>query len=207
MSKKAVQIPEGYRMDADGRLVPESMVKPIDLTRDELVAGLIAEAKQHSAEIARFKADTFDRIAAFVEQSAREYRTRLGGKKGNVTLVSFDGRYKIVRQVSETIHFDERLQVAKHLIDECIERWSEGSRDEIRVLVNDAFQVNKEGGLNVGRVLGLKKLNIKDPQWTKAMKAIADSVRTSASKTYVRFYERAEGSDQYKPISLDAASA
>ena len=29
-------IPEGYRQDAKGCLVPESMIKPIDRARDEL---------------------------------------------------------------------------------------------------------------------------------------------------------------------------
>ena len=30
-------IPEGYRVDAQKRLIPESMIKPIDLERDALV--------------------------------------------------------------------------------------------------------------------------------------------------------------------------
>ncbi|WP_235550497.1 DUF2786 domain-containing protein, partial [Pseudomonas aeruginosa] len=31
------RVPAGYRMDAKGRLVPEEMIKPIDLERDRLV--------------------------------------------------------------------------------------------------------------------------------------------------------------------------
>ncbi|XLM22760.1 DUF3164 family protein, partial [Chromobacterium piscinae] len=31
-------IPEGYKQDGKGRLVPISIIKPIDLTRDEFVA-------------------------------------------------------------------------------------------------------------------------------------------------------------------------
>ena len=30
-------IPEGYREDRNGRLVPEAQIKPIDLARDQLV--------------------------------------------------------------------------------------------------------------------------------------------------------------------------
>ena len=38
--------------------------------------------------------------------------------KGNVTLTSYDGKYKIQRAIAEYLHFDERLQVAKELIDD-----------------------------------------------------------------------------------------
>ncbi|HVT36073.1 MAG TPA: DUF3164 family protein, partial [Nevskiaceae bacterium] len=184
-----------------------SMVKPIDKTRDQLVRELISQAQRVSSAIAAFKKSTFDEVAAFVELSAGEYGIKLGGAKGNVTLVSFDGRYKIVRQVQDSLVFDERLQAAKALIDQCIQEWSQGSRDEIRVLVNDAFQVNKEGQINTGRVLGLKRLAISDAKWQQAMQAIADSVRVACSRSYVRFYERVGETDQYKPISLDLASA
>ena len=37
-------IPAGYRRDAQGRLVPEAMIKPLDLARDQLVLDLVARA-------------------------------------------------------------------------------------------------------------------------------------------------------------------
>ena len=84
--------------------------------------------------------------------------------------------------------------------------WSEGSRDEIKVLVNDAFRVDREGRINTGSVLGLRRLEIKDEKWQRAMTAISDSVRVDGSKPYIRFYERAEGSDEYVAIPLDFAA-
>jgi hypothetical protein len=39
------------------------------------------------------------------------------------------------------------------------------------------------------------------------MQAIADSVRVASSKAYVRIYERVGDTDDYRPISLDVASA
>lgn len=198
--------PDGYWTDQSGRLVPENMVKPIDRARDALVTELVARARLVADALAKFKAEAFDDIGAFVDLSAEEYGIKRGGTKGNVTLLSFDGRYKIVRQYQDHLVFDERLQAAKQLIDECIQDWSNGSRDEIKALVNDAFQVNKEGNINTGRVLGLKRLNIADSKWLRAMQAIADSVQVAATKPYIRLYERVGSSDQYTPISLDLAS-
>lgn len=199
-------IPAGYWQDGEGRLIPENMVKPIDRARDELVRELVGKAKAASTVLTDFKVKAFGDIGAFIEMSGEQYGVKLGGVKGNVTLLSFDGRFKIVRQIQEHLVFDERLQAAKQLIDECIQTWTEGSSDEIKALINDAFQVNKEGKINTARVLGLKRLNINDEKWLRAMTAIADSVQVAGSKPYIRLYERVGDTDQYQPIILDVAA-
>lgn len=199
-------IPEGFWKDAKGCLVPESMIKPIDRTRDELARDLGQRAKAMSAALRDFKTTVFNEINAFVDLSAEQYDVKLGGKKGNLTLYSFDGAIKIQVAIAEHMVFDERLQAAKHLIDECIVEWSQGSRDEIKVLVQAAFQTDKEGKINTGRVLALRRLDIRDEKWQKAMQAISESLQVVGSKEYIRFYERVGESDQYQPISLDLAA-
>ncbi len=199
-------IPEGYRADAKGCLVPESMIKPIDRARDGLVQELARQAKGVSDGLRDFKAKVFGDINAFVDLSAEQYDVKLGGKKGNLTLFSFDGAFKVQVAIAEHMVFDERLQAAKHLIDECIIDWSQGSRDEIKVLVQSAFQTDKEGKINTGRVLALRRLDIRDEKWQKAMQAIGESLQVVGSKEYVRFYERIGNTDQYRPISLDVAA-
>ncbi len=199
-------IPEGFWKDAKGCLVPEGMIKPIDRTRDELARDLGQRAKAMSASLRDFKATVFNEINAFVDLSAEQYDVKLGGKKGNLTLYSFDGAIKIQVAIAEHMVFDERLQAAKHLIDECIVEWSQGSRDEIKVLVQSAFQTDKEGKINTGRVLALRRLDIRDEKWQKAMQAISESLQVVGSKEYIRFYERVGDSDQYQPISLDLAA-
>lgn len=201
------ELPAGYMQDAQGRLVPKSLVKPIDKARDQLVQELIAKAVAVNEALAKFKSSTFGDIAAFVDMSAEQYDTKLGGKKGNVTLFSFDGKFKVQFAVSENIQFDERLQAAKALIDECITEWSQGSSPEIQVLVQDAFKTDSEGNLNHGRILGLRRLEIADERWKRAMQAIGESVQVVGSKQYVRFYQRrADDTDQYEAIPLDMAA-
>lgn len=206
MNQQTQTIPAGYRKDASGRLIPETMIKPVDLKRDELVCVIAQEAKKVQETLRDFKVNVMHNINAFVDFSAQEYKVQMGGKKGNITLYSFDGAYKVQVAIAEHMVFDERLQAAKHLIDECITDWSQGSRDEIKVLVQDAFQTDKEGKINTGRVLGLRRLDIRDEKWATAMKAIGESLQVVGSKEYVRFYERIEGTDEYRPISLDVAA-
>lgn len=198
-------VPAGYLQDAQGRLVPESMVSAIDKLRDQTVLAIIDKARAINATLREFKADTFSDIAVFIETSAEQYDVKVGGTKGNVTLYSFDGRYKVIRAIQENIKFDERLKAAKALIDECITDWSVNSRDEIKVLVNDAFKVDREGDVNTNRVLGLRRLAIVDERWQRAMKAIGESFTVVGSRSYVRVYERVGDTDQYVAISLDVA--
>ncbi|MGE4191819.1 MAG: DUF3164 family protein [Pseudodesulfovibrio sp.] len=195
----------GYWKDARGNLIPESNVKDVDKLRDELVREQIGKAKKLSEEIARFKGCAMGDIEAFIKLSADKYDAKVGGKKGNVTMFSYDGQYKVIRQVAEHMTFDERLQAAKALIDECLREWTEDGRDEVKTIINDAFQVDQEGKINVGRILGLRRLEITDPRWLKAMQAISDSLQVVGSKPYVRFYER-QADDSYTPIPLDIAS-
>ena len=199
-------IPAGYRQDAQGRLIPESMIKPIDMERDTLVQALIASAQVLNKQIGDFKAKVFGDVGAFVQLSAEQYDTKVGGRKGNVTLYSFDGRYKVQVATADNIKFDERLQAAESLINACIDEWSQGSRPEIKVLVQQAFQTDKEGNLNTGRILALRRLEIDDERWQRAMKAIGESVQVVGSKQYARFYERIGDTDQYAAISLDIAA-
>lgn len=205
MNAALIDIPQGFRQDAKGRLVPENQIKPIDLERNDLVLALVEKARQQQQQLREFKALAFGDIAAFVQLSAEQYDVALGGNKGNLTLFSFDGKYKVVRQSQDSIRFDERLQAAKALIDECISDWAVGSNDNIKVLINDAFQVDKEGKISTGRVLGLRRLSISDDKWLKAMAAISDSIIVTDSKNYVRFYER-DDKGQYQAISLDFAN-
>lgn len=198
-------IPAGYWQSANGNLVPVSRVAAIDKDRSKLVEGLVEQAKKHSAALAEFKRNSMDAVDAFVERSAADYEVKIGGKKGNVSLVHFSGRYKVVRQMQESITFDERLQAAKALIDECILAWGKGGNANLRTLINDAFQVDQQGKISTGRVLGLRRHNITDATWQRAMAAIADSIQSVGSKPYIRFYERNDAGE-YVAISLDVAA-
>lgn len=199
------QAPQGYWVDAKGVLTPESLIKDIDRTRDNLVQEIIGRALELNKALTEFKLSGFSDIGAFVDLSANEYGVSLGGKKGNVTLYSFDGRYKIQRAMQDRIAFDERLQAAKSLIDECLSDWTEGARPEIHAIINRAFQTEKEGEVNTGAVLALRRLEIDDARWSKAMQAIGEAVQVVGSRSYIRVYERVGDSDQYRPISLDIA--
>ena len=199
-------VPPGYRRDAMGRLVPEELIGEVDKLRDALVLELAAMALEMSERLAEFKQRAFGDIQSFVDLSAEKYNVKRRGTKGNITLTSFDGSWRIVYSSHQRITFDERLQAAKAKIDECILDWSRNSSPEARALIQDAFRTDDEGRLQTGRILQLRRLQIDDPRWQEAMKAIGESVQVVGSTSYVRFYRRRGLSDQYDAVSLDIAA-
>lgn len=195
-----------YMQDCQGRLVHIDNVKEIDKIRDGLVRGIVIEARTHRNMMAKFKAVAMSEIDAFVEMSASDYGVSLGGRKGNLNLFSYDGKHKIQVQVAEYVVPDERLNAAKALIDKLLNSWTQGSRSEVKTIINDAFAVDQEGKFNLRRILGLRRLEIVDPDWKKAMDAISDSLQVIGSKRYIRVYERVGNEDKWQPISLDFAA-
>ncbi len=206
MTETQTDTPRGYWKDAKGSLVPVTKIKDIDKDRHQCVTTLAEAAKAESARLVAFKLTSMEAVNAFIERSLAEYEVAHGGKKGNVTLISFDGRYKITRTMQDAVVFDERLQAAKLLIDECAKTWSKGSNDNIKVLINHAFQVDKAGTVNTGRILNLRMLKIEDETWKRAMQAISDSMTVASTKAYIRFYELDPVSGDYTAISLDVAN-
>lgn len=201
----ATAIPDGYKADANGRLVPIDQIREIDIARDDLVNELVEGALKAQAAMRSFKQRTFEDIAAFIELSSERYDINVGGKKGNVTLYSYDGQYKIQRAISEHVQFDEGIQAAKALILECLDDWSEGANANLRILVDRAFEVDRDGNLSTNRILGLRRVKIDDSRWLRAMDAISDSLQIVGSKSYIRFYKRVGVSDRYEAIPLDIA--
>lgn len=206
MTARQKQIPAGYMANAQGHLVPIDNIDEVDQLRDALVREKVAGARELQQRMAAWKAETLADIESFVALSAERYDIQMGGRRGNITLTSFDGQHKLQIAVADRLTFDERIQAAKLLVDECIHDWTTGSRSEIKALVEHAFQVDKEGRINLGRVLALTRLAIDDDRWKRAMSAVRDSMQVSTTVAYLRVLERVEGTDRYQQIALDLAA-
>ncbi len=195
-----------YLRDAKGALVPLSAVKATDLLIDELVRKATGSAASIRDVLARFKRDAFTEVGEFQALLAQEYDAAIGGKKGNITLTTYDGCRKVQVQVSDILEFGPELQAAKTLIDECLGEWAAGSGAELRALVNRVFSVDKEGQINRAELFMLLRVEIADERWQRAMNAIRESIRVIGSRSYVRFYERDAADAAWRAIPLDIAA-
>lgn len=193
-----------FKQNAKGELIPIAKIKQIDTLRDEVIDSAFAKILPLRQQLAETKMAVVRDVNAFIDLSVEQYDAKRS-VKGNTTLTSFDGKRRVIIATADKLHFDERIQAAKALIDECLNEWSEGSREELKLFINAAFDVDKEGKINVRKVLELRRYEINDEKWQRAMNALSDSVHTQSSKEYIRFYERNDDTEEYELVSLDFA--
>ena len=197
------RVPDGCMENAVGHFVPIESIEAIDLARDQFVKGVIVKTKELAEVIEAFKRQLEADIQAFVDLSAEKYNVKAGAVSAKlVPLMTFDGRYKVTREIADQIDFNERLQIAKQLADECLEEWGETADYKVRAILADAFQTNRKGRINVKKLLGLRKFNFEEPKWKQAMAAVADAVTVVGTKPYYRMHER-DDDGNYNQIKID----
>ena len=196
-----------YMVDAKGSLTPISLIKAEDKLEDQTVRTVLGFARALSDQVARFKGHTYEDLGALDAVLAEHYGVSKGGAKGNKTYMSFDGLLKVQVQVADHIDFGPQLQIAKALVDECLEEWTEESRPEIKNIITRAFNTDKAGQINRSDIFMLLRLEIADDRWTRAMEAIRAAMRVVGSKTYVRCYERDHLDGAWRAVTIDLAKA
>jgi len=192
----------GRWQNSKGEWIPEKYIDVVDRSRDKKVESLYKKAIKLEKELREFKSLAFSEIEKHIKLVEEKYEMNASSKGGNKTLLSFNGNKKVEIIVSNRIEFDERLSLAKDLIDNCIKKWSEGANNNIIVLIAQAFQVDKKGKLDRDRILGLKNLKISDNEWNKAMEIISDSMQIVGSKKYIKFSIRDEDGG-WETVKLD----
>lgn len=200
-------IPEGCRENARGHFVPVGQIKKIDLERDSFLNEIFDAARPICDALGQFKSKALGDVYAFAEMSAEDLGVKIGGKKGNVTLTSFDGCKKVVVSVADQIAFSEQLKGAKTLIDECFDKWLENAEPEAKTFAAEAFSEGPGGQLSTSKILGLRRFAFTHPKWCEAMEVIAESILVIGKSTYIRFYSRETANSKWEKLALDLASA
>jgi uncharacterized protein HemY len=124
--------------------------------------------------------------------------------KGNYSITSFNKNIKIEITIQERVEFDDLIQVAQEKINEYLEKKTGDIDNDLRQIINLAFKTTK-GRMDVKRVLGLFKLNIKNKLWLEAMEILKKSISRNTSKRYMRVWKK-DASGEYKTIELNFSS-
>lgn len=175
----------------------------LKLAKNHLIEDLAVRAERLQTELKNFKKYCFKQFDKYMNDVSKKYNITFS-TKGNLNITHSEINYRVCKNIQEYIVLDSKLQIAKDLIDKCINKWSEGGSLELKKLVNLAFSVDKRGKLNIPRVLSLRKLDISDADWQKAMIIISDSIDTENSKQFIRVYKK-NRNKKWKSISLDIA--
>lgn len=192
-------------IDATGRPVPPKYIDQVDKKRDAMVEKIFRNAMQAQQRLRKFK----ELVAADVQKHL-DYVAGLHGEEalnpgGNYALATFSGDKRVQIKINKVIEFDERLQLAKKKIDRCLARWSEGGDDNLRVVVFDAFKVDRKGKVDTARILGLRTLKIKDSEWLEAMELITEAITITGTRSYMIIQQKPTKDSEWETLRLDLA--
>lgn len=201
MSALQKETPDGYMKNRAGHLVPVANISEIETFRHDFVVEMVERAKGLNATLAYFKASVMEGMADLTKLSAANHGVKLGGEKGNITLTSFDGQYKVVLAMAGVPQVDERIQVVKAMLNNCLTRFSDGGSKEIKALMESAFKTNNAGMISIYRLRWLRAAKIEDDEWKDGIRLLDELLLPVLSKAYVRVYELKN--DKYELIALD----
>lgn len=184
----------GMWRNKEGNYVHPDLVPADKQLEDELVIELIGEAKELESNLTAFKIKAFERCQEFIDLLRQKYNMDRLAKSdtGSVTLKAFDGTMEVQIQVAKLISFDQKLALAKELLDEYFTEKTEHADPEIKTLIMRAFEV-KNGKVDAKQIISLKSYDIEHPKWLEAMKMIDDATEIAGTKRYIRFKERKNG--------------
>ena len=197
----AIKNEEGLWLDGQGDFIPPKYIRPLEKKKDQIVTKLATKAKKLNEQLAKFKEEVFQDVEKYIDAAKNSYDIDIKTDEGNKTLTDFSNTLRVEVRVRKQLAFDEKLELAKALIDVCIKTWSEGANSKLVLLVEQAFKTNKQGLIDRDKILGLLKLKIKDERWQKAMTIITDSLTVVNKKSYVRLQQKVDG--RWDTIYLD----
>ena len=177
---------QGNWLDSKGRPVPEEYIRPEDKRRDKLVESILKRVSKLSAKLESEKTEIVDAIEKYLKELAKDNKVREGWK-GNILLYNFSQNLCIERRIDETVSFDERLQLVKTTIDKWISQKLKDTDPTLSKVIAQAFSVDKQGRINTAMLLKLKRIDIQDAEWKKAMQLLDDSIFVKSSKMALRF--------------------
>jgi len=188
--------------DNRGNDIPIRFVPEKERRATALVEKVIRKALAFEKEMKEIKAAMLADIDKYSDWLAENYKTKKEDWKGNIQISDFSSTIRIQLRLTDNIIFDDRLTLAKGKINECLTRWAEGSREELKIIVNTAFSVDKKGQVNRQQILGLLQYKIKDPLWVEAMDLIKESIKVVGQRQYF-IIERRNRDGKWEQINLN----
>ena len=194
---------EGNWQNRNGKYTNPKHIKAAQKRKDYIVTKAFNIAFRLQEKMKADKARIEKLIKGYLIRVAKDAKIKEDAITGNLNLSDYANLVTIDINTNDIVKFDENLNVAKALIDKCLNKWTKDSKSEIKAIVQNAFSVDKKGRFNRNAILGLRDIKISDPDWVKAMDYINDSLRIEGTRTYMQFMVRDGLKGKFKRINLN----
>ena len=180
--------PETYT-DAAGRQVPANYVPKFAKTKDAAARKILAAWRKEEARLKKLWKDTVAAVEKIHAEARKEERLEPAAvaDKGYFSFRSFDGRIVVRLDRARDVVFNEKLDLAKELIDEAVKEIAGDSAGDLRTIVESAFKPRgKNRTLDRQRLSDICRMNVRNKKWLKAVELIKAAAEESARMDYLR---------------------
>jgi hypothetical protein len=171
MANKVKQGKHTYWIGPDDVMVAEQNVSADEKKREEIIEKLFTKAMTIHNALAVFKAEAFKLINDYMDEKAAD--SGVDWKQRGVTMIDFADNRRLAIKAGKGVRTDDpQLQIAKQLIDTCIQAWGEKSD---RNLVSMVQTLWKSGAseLDVRAIHQLMRFKVEGNEaWEKAMRIL-----------------------------------
>ncbi len=199
----AVLNQDGEWMNRNGRFVNPKTINRVAKKRDAVVSKVMQKTMKLQSDMEKHKAWVRAEAEKYLAYVKKHAGVEDVVTKGNLTLSDYANLHAIEISVNDIIVFDERLNVAKGIIDKCLLKWTKKSNINLKAIVDQAFAVDKKTGVNKMMILKLLEIEIQDSDWKKAMNMIRESMSVSGTRQYLGFRKRANSEAKFTAINLN----
>jgi hypothetical protein len=177
--------------------------KDYEQLRDETALKLVGKAVALADAIKDFKVEVFSDMSGLYEL-LKEYSNRHADGKGNFTIESSDGTYKIEFTRQTLGSFDERAdQAEKHIIDFVNSHFA--GDEKTKEFITGLLERSK-GKFDVKQVQKLYAMEASytDPNWLEGIRLFKEAWKLSETKDYTRFFIKYKS--EWKAVNLNFSS-
>ncbi len=194
------EAPEGFVYNAEGNLIAKCNIPASELRKDAFVTGLLAQVKEQKKQLEAFKQNIFQAFEAFRAEMLEQFGTKLHarGTGDNVTMFSFDGRFKITYKSAKVKTLGPEHDAARQLARDWFNSQKDNLPHDVLTVVQDFFVKDA----SVANTISFINKNFQDETLIKAQQAAKDAMLIIGSKSYFNFYERDE-EGEYHQVHLN----
>ncbi len=194
------EAPDGFVYNAEGNLIAKSNISAVELRKDAFATSMVEQVKEQQKRLIQFKENLATAFESFRVELLDQYDAKLHtrGSGDNVTVFSFDGRYKMTFKTPKLKTLGPEFEASRELAREWFHQNKDNAPHDLLLPAQEFYT----GEMSLNKALKFIGWKVQDPILVKAQAAAKDSMIVIGKKSYFNFYERGEDGE-YQPVHLN----
>lgn len=198
------QVVDGRMTDADGNLIRLSNIHEAEILEHDLVLSIACIWETLAGKLERFKTYCFEDVTTLIDLLFEKHNARRGGSEGNITLTTYDRRWKLIIAIQRRITLAPEVMAAKAKMLEAAKEMAPENSADLETIITATF-TQVDGQVRVAEVLRLCNFKYSNKKWNEAIEIVRSAIEVIGKKKQIRLYRRND-QGQYDAVPLNIAA-